>query len=197
MNYSIVNRFDQGGGVVEVHESDSTPYNKSQWRTLHIGSARDKHPGSATKHSRNTHTLNDPAQTGSYPSKNYYSRKNPNNKEKGVRQYPTGYHEISQQPLLESLTVNHSQGDIYHSNDAESAVPSYMKDVGAVAHVTNPTQEKLNITNYLKEEGISPLDYNDLRDIYALNYSIPNFMTLAKVAKQNFMHSITEATHLI
>lgn len=217
MSTSINNRFDQGGTQVEVHQSDPSPYNSRQWPSLHIGSARDRHPGTGTKVNRNNHTLNDEAQTGTRPGRNYYSNWSQQNAPKGTRQYRTGMHEFSDQHKLRNITVNHSPDDVFHSNDPEVAAPSFghsllsrdgykgdiVEQVGA-GNTNNLGQPDVDVkdpavpTDMIGRKQLSnqfnrsKLNIDDLRSMYTLDESIPNFLTLDRTAKQNFMADITD-----
>ena len=217
MSYGVNNRFDQGGRGVEVHESDSSPYNSSQWPSLHIGSARDRHPGTATRVNRNGHTMNDPAQTGTRPMMNYYTQGTHQNAPKGTRQYPTGQHEFSDQRHLRYATEENSADDVFHSNDPEIAAPSfghslldrdgYKGDVVeqvAPGNTNNIGQPNIDVTDAATPTDMlgrkqlsnqfnrSKLNIEDLRSMYTLDESIPNFLTLDRTAKQNFMADITD-----
>ena len=219
MSYGVNDRFDQAGNNVEVMTSSSAPYNSSQWRSLHIGSSRDFHPGTATKVNRNGHTLNDRAQTGSDPWKDHYSEGLEPFAEKGNRQYPTGHHEFSDQRYLRMKTVESSKEDIFHSNDAEIAAPSfghsllskdgYKGDVieqvapGNTNNIGRPDAPPDPIDPSVPTDMIgrkqlsnvfqkSALNIEDLRSMYTLDESIPNFLTLDRTAKQNFMADITD-----
>ena len=217
MSTSKNDRFDQGGLQVEVHSATSTPYNRRQWPSLHIGSARDKHPGSGTKVNRNNHTLNDEAQTGTRPGRNYYSKWPQQNAPKGTRQYRTGMHPFSDQHKLRHMTVDRTSDGVFHSNDPEIAAPSfghslldregYKGDVveqvapGNTNNIGQPdVQVKDNSvpTDMIGRKQLSnqfnrsKLNIEDLRSMYTLDESIPNFLTLDRTAKQNFMADITD-----
>lgn len=217
MSRSIDNRFDQGGTNVEVHAADSSPYNRRQWPSLHIGSRRDKHPGSATRVNRNNHTLNDQAQTGMRPTMNYYSKWPQQNAPKGMRQYRTGLHEFSDQHKLRHMSVDDSGDTVFHSNDPEIAAPSFghslLKRSGykgdiveqvAPGHTNNLGQPDVDVTDpaiptdmigrkqLSNQFNRSKLNIEDLRTMYTLDESIPNFLTLDRTAKQNFMADITD-----
>jgi hypothetical protein len=217
MNFGVNDRFDQGGDQVEVLESTSTPYNRSQWNSLHIGSARDKFPGTAVKANRNAHTLNDPAQSGIRPRFDYYSDGHNQNAEKGERQYANGHHEFSDQiPLLNTLR-SQQQGAVFHSNDPELAAPSFghslLNTDGYKGHINEQVAPGLNTSidqpsdnkfdpsvptdmrdrpQLSNQFNRSKLDVEDLRSMYTLDQTIPNFLTLDRTAKQNFMASISD-----
>lgn len=223
MSFGVNDRFDQGGDQVEVMESDSTPYNKGQWRRLHIGNERDKHPGTGTKVNRNAHTLNDPAQTGMKPRRDYYSEGHNQNSEKGTRQYVTGLHEFSDQHTLRGVTVNDKKENVFHTNDPELHAPSFGHSLlntegyksriveqvapGGTNNIGQPTFDPPNPSPHFdpttptdmkgrpqlsNQFNRSSLSVEDLMSMYTLDESIPNFLTLDRTAKQNFMADITD-----
>ena len=194
---SMGNRFDQGTGQAEVHENDSTPYNKGQWRSLHIGNAYDKHPGSATKAVRNNNTLNDPAQSGgAYPRKNHYTHGLVSINETGIRQYRT--HEFSTQKTLRGVKRQTNPETTFHALDPEKSVSSYGHSLlssggykgNLSAQIAPPGTN--DIAQPRPQFAHSALDIHDLRAMYTLDQSIPNFLTLDRTAKQNFKADITD-----
>lgn len=196
LSRGVDERFGQGKGDVEVHESQNRPYNPGQWRSLHIGNQYDKHPGSGTIAARNNHTMNDYAQSGAYPWKNHYSPDaHFQNAETGDRQYKT--HEFSTLDGLQKVPVSGKQNDIFHAVDPEMAVPSYGHSLlskggykgNAIQQVAPGQNTSIAAPNQYKK---SKFDIEDLRSMYTLDHSIQNFITLDRVAKQNFMHAITD-----
>jgi len=196
---SINNRFDQSGGNVEVESSTSLPYNSRQWPSLHIGNDRDKHPGTGTKYARNNSTLNDPAQSGTKPTRNYYTNGPISNAETGIRQYYPGKHEMQLQSKVHPQPVKGNS--IFHSYDAESSAPSFGHNAlskggnkGKVIQQVSPgdTHPLHQFGSAESESKRASISIDQLREMYTLNESIPNFLVLDRTAKQNFMGDLSD-----
>lgn len=200
-NLGVTERYDQG--ELETHQLETNPYNKKQWTRLHIGSQLDQQPASATRAARNNHTLNDPAQSGAYPAYNYYTYGQYQKAETGERQYAPGQHEFST-----TTPAHHSrpQETILHSYDTEHPTASFGHNVAAAGTRDNE-RSAFNDNDPAKTVPVlqqplpnipppSALNIDDLREMYTLYESIPNFLTLARTAKQNFMHSFVDREYL-
>jgi len=122
-------------------------------------------------------------------------------REKGVQQYNPGENTVSHEVYNAPTDAYH--GKVLYAGDEESHVHAHG------AHTDEQEGYKgdhvIQIApgggNQLGQPppavGRSKISVDQLRGIYAIDKTIPNFTTLARVAKQNFMASISETTNYV
>jgi hypothetical protein len=190
-------RVGQGGGEVEVEEPIHKQHRATQNPSLAVNNIR-KLPAASDRCTRVTGTLNDPVTTGALPSRDLYSDGTRAPADTGERQARPGS-TFSTQPHLGPVGGGSS---VFHTHDPEVAAPSYGHSLtstkGYKANVVEQVApgENTHIGQPPVNAPKAKFTIHDLRSIYAMDKSIPNFTILAQTANQNFMHSMMETSQL-
>lgn len=193
----IDDRVGQGGGEAEVEEPINKQHRGRQNPSLAVNNIGNL-PGASDKGTRVTSTLNDPVTSGALPSGNLYSNGTRAPADTGERQAAPGT-TFSTCPHLGPVGGGSS---VFHTHDPDVAAPSYGHSLtstkGYKANVVEQVApgENTNIGQPPVSAPKSKFTIHDLRSIYAMDKSIPNFTILAQTANQNFMHSMMETSQL-